>query len=41
MTARVKVYDSKINDYKNENQSLANELTNFKKKYFGQKKLYR
>lgn len=41
MTARLEVFDSKINDYKNENQTLTNELTSFKKKYFSQKKLYR
>lgn len=41
MTARLEVFDSKINDYKNENQTLTNELASFKKKYFSQKKLYR
>lgn len=41
MTARLEAFDSKISDYKNENQTLTNELASFKKKYFNQKKLYR
>lgn len=41
MTARLEVFDSKINEYKNENQTLTSELTSYKKKYFSQKKLYR
>ncbi|XP_034034786.1 cilia- and flagella-associated protein 58 [Thalassophryne amazonica] len=39
LTAQVRMLDSKMIDYKNENQKLSDELANIKKKYFSQKKL--
>ncbi|KAM3601496.1 uncharacterized protein V6R79_013731 [Siganus canaliculatus] len=39
LKAEVKMLDSKMNDYKSENQCLTDELTNIKKKYLSQKKL--
>ncbi|KAM9847002.1 cilia- and flagella-associated protein 58 [Aulostomus maculatus] len=40
LTAEVTMLDSKMNEYKSENQRLANELANTKKKYLSQKKLH-
>ncbi|XP_034538757.1 cilia- and flagella-associated protein 58 [Notolabrus celidotus] len=40
LIAELRMLDSKMNEYKSENQSLANELANIKKKYLSQKKLY-
>ncbi|XP_057676108.1 cilia- and flagella-associated protein 58 [Corythoichthys intestinalis] len=39
LTAEVRVLDSKMNEYKTENQRLVNEMADLKKKYFSQKKL--
>ncbi|XP_019713262.1 cilia- and flagella-associated protein 58 isoform X1 [Hippocampus comes] len=39
LTAEVRVLDSKMNEYKSENQKLITELADLKKKYFTQKKL--
>ncbi|XP_037125652.1 cilia- and flagella-associated protein 58-like [Syngnathus acus] len=39
LTAEVRVLDSKLNEYKSENQKLINEMADLKKKYFNQKKL--
>ncbi|XP_069395852.1 cilia- and flagella-associated protein 58 isoform X2 [Paralichthys olivaceus] len=39
LIAELRMLDSKMNEYKNENQRLANELANIKKKYLCQKKL--
>uniref|UniRef100_A0A3Q3D917 Cilia and flagella associated protein 58 n=1 Tax=Hippocampus comes TaxID=109280 RepID=A0A3Q3D917_HIPCM len=41
LTAEVRVLDSKMNEYKSENQKLITELADLKKKYFTQKKLQR
>lgn len=41
LIAELRMLDSKMNEYKSENQSLANELANIKKKYLSQKKLHR
>lgn len=41
LIAEVRMLDSRMNEYKRENQSLANELANVKKKYLRQKKLHR
>uniref|UniRef100_A0A7N8XSI7 Cilia and flagella associated protein 58 n=1 Tax=Mastacembelus armatus TaxID=205130 RepID=A0A7N8XSI7_9TELE len=38
--SELRMLDSKMNEYKSENQRLANELANIKKKYLSQKKLY-
>ncbi|XP_042286994.1 fasciculation and elongation protein zeta-1 isoform X5 [Thunnus maccoyii] len=40
LIAELRVVDSKMNEYKSENQRLANELANIKKKYLSQKKLH-
>ncbi|XP_026184320.1 cilia- and flagella-associated protein 58 [Mastacembelus armatus] len=40
LIAELRMLDSKMNEYKSENQRLANELANIKKKYLSQKKLY-
>ncbi|KAG7224645.1 hypothetical protein INR49_011398 [Caranx melampygus] len=40
LIAELRLLDSKTNEYKSENQRLANELANIKKKYLRQKKLY-
>uniref|UniRef100_UPI0037E95453 cilia- and flagella-associated protein 58 n=1 Tax=Semicossyphus pulcher TaxID=241346 RepID=UPI0037E95453 len=40
LIAELRMLDSRMNDYKSENQSLANELANVKKKYLTQKKLH-
>ncbi|KAM6911713.1 cilia- and flagella-associated protein 58 [Lycodopsis pacificus] len=40
LVAEVRLLDSKMNEYKSENQRLANELANTKKKYLSQKKLH-
>ncbi|KAM8741734.1 cilia- and flagella-associated protein 58 [Acanthopagrus schlegelii] len=40
LIAEVRMLDSRMNEYKRENQSLANELSNVKKKYLRQKKLH-
>ncbi|XP_067350961.1 cilia- and flagella-associated protein 58 isoform X2 [Channa argus] len=40
LIAELRTLDSKMNEYKSENQRLANELANIKKKYFSQKKLH-
>uniref|UniRef100_A0A8C4DXP3 Cilia- and flagella-associated protein 58 central coiled coil domain-containing protein n=1 Tax=Dicentrarchus labrax TaxID=13489 RepID=A0A8C4DXP3_DICLA len=40
LIAELRMLDSKMNEYKSENQSLANELANIKKKYLFQKKLH-
>ncbi|XP_047199497.1 cilia- and flagella-associated protein 58 isoform X1 [Hippoglossus stenolepis] len=39
LIAELKMLDSKMNEYKSENQRLDNELANIKKKYLSQKKL--
>ncbi|XP_029375725.1 cilia- and flagella-associated protein 58 [Echeneis naucrates] len=39
LTAELRMLDSKMNEYKSENERLANELANIKKKYLSQKKL--
>uniref|UniRef100_A0A3B4WB06 Cilia and flagella associated protein 58 n=1 Tax=Seriola lalandi dorsalis TaxID=1841481 RepID=A0A3B4WB06_SERLL len=41
LIAELRMLDSKMNEYKSENQRLANELANIKKKYLSQKKLHR
>ena len=41
LTAELTMVDSKVNEYKCENQRLADELANTKKKYLSQKKLQR
>ncbi|XP_077361207.1 cilia- and flagella-associated protein 58 isoform X1 [Festucalex cinctus] len=38
LTAEVRVLDSKMSEYKNENQNLISELADLRKKYFSQKK---
>ncbi|KAM6983740.1 cilia- and flagella-associated protein 58 [Tautogolabrus adspersus] len=40
LIAELRMLDSKMNEYKSENQSLAGELANIKKKYVSQKKLH-
>ncbi|XP_040006991.1 cilia- and flagella-associated protein 58 [Xiphias gladius] len=40
LIAELRMLDSKMNEYKSENQRLANELANIKKKYLSQKKLH-
>ncbi|KAM9348951.1 cilia- and flagella-associated protein 58 [Symphorus nematophorus] len=40
LIAELRMLDSKMNEYKSENQCLANELANIKKKYLSQKKLH-
>ncbi|CAG5878862.1 unnamed protein product [Menidia menidia] len=40
LIAELTMLDSKMNEYKSENQRLANELANVKKKYLSQKKLH-
>ncbi|XP_068577374.1 cilia- and flagella-associated protein 58 [Cebidichthys violaceus] len=40
LVAELRMLDSKMNEYKSENQRLANELANTKKKYLSQKKLH-
>ncbi|XP_074528557.1 cilia- and flagella-associated protein 58 [Halichoeres trimaculatus] len=40
MMAELRILDSKMNEYKSENQSLVHELANIKKKYLSQKKLH-
>lgn len=40
LMAELTVLDSKVNEYKCENQRLADELANIKKKYLSQKKLH-
>uniref|UniRef100_A0A4W6DUE0 Cilia and flagella associated protein 58 n=1 Tax=Lates calcarifer TaxID=8187 RepID=A0A4W6DUE0_LATCA len=40
LIAELRMLDSKMNEYKSENQRLANELANIKKKYLCQKKLH-
>ena len=41
LTAQVKVLDRRMSEYRCENQRLADELTNIKKKYLSRKKLHR
>lgn len=41
LTAQVRVLDHRMSEYRSENQRLADELTNVKKKYLSQKKLQR
>lgn len=41
LTAQVRVLDHRMSEYRCENQRLADELTNVKKKYLSQKKLHR
>lgn len=41
LIAELRMLDSKINEYKSENQRLADELANTKKKYLSQKRLHR
>ncbi|KAA8586336.1 hypothetical protein FQN60_000172 [Etheostoma spectabile] len=40
LIAELRMLDSKMNEYKSENQRLANELANIKKKYLSEKKLH-
>ncbi|XP_076607181.1 cilia- and flagella-associated protein 58 [Chaetodon auriga] len=40
LMAELRMVDSKMSEYKSENQRLANELTSIKKKYLSQKKLH-
>ncbi|XP_037605427.1 cilia- and flagella-associated protein 58 [Sebastes umbrosus] len=40
LIAELRMLDSKMNEYKSENQRLADELANIKKKYLSQKKLH-
>ncbi|XP_034745536.1 cilia- and flagella-associated protein 58 [Etheostoma cragini] len=40
LIAELRMLDSKMNEYKSENQQLANELANIKKKYLSEKKLH-
>ncbi|KAL7390317.1 hypothetical protein ABVT39_018730 [Epinephelus coioides] len=40
LIAELRMLDSKMNEYKSENQRLANELANVKKKYLSEKKLH-
>ncbi|XP_070700110.1 cilia- and flagella-associated protein 58 [Pempheris klunzingeri] len=40
LIAELRMLDSKMNEYKSENQRLANELANIKRKYLSQKKLH-
>ncbi|KAG7516460.1 hypothetical protein JOB18_031669 [Solea senegalensis] len=40
LIAELRMLDSKMNEHKSENQRLANELANIKKKYLSQKKLH-
>ncbi|XP_070839620.1 cilia- and flagella-associated protein 58 [Chaetodon trifascialis] len=40
LMAELRMVDSKMSEYKSENQRLANELANIKKKYLSQKKLH-
>lgn len=41
LIAELSIVDSTMNEYKSENEILAKELENIKKKYFLQKKLHR
>lgn len=41
LIAELRMMDSKMSEYKSENQRLADELANIKKKYLLQKKLHR
>ncbi|KAM4726208.1 cilia- and flagella-associated protein 58 [Anableps anableps] len=40
LVAELRMLDSKMNEYKSENQRLSSELANIKKKYFSQKRLH-
>lgn len=41
LIAELRMLDSKMNEYKSENQRLATELANVTKKYLSEKKLQR